>query len=203
MAVSQHEAQADAQQTLQPAARAAGAVSPKLLRYAERTVRKHDSNHNGQLDADEWAALQGQPAAVDTNGDGRITVEEFAQHAADFGAGRAIRLSSAMQQPGENPPSTDQPQAAAGSAVTGAAADPRRSLKYFASLPAGLGPWFIEHDADGDGQLTLAEYSPKLLRSELDDFARLDSNRDGVLTAKEYLRAGKEASAAGSTNVQP
>jgi hypothetical protein len=198
LAVSQHLVWADAPQALQPATRGSGAVSPKLLRYAERTVRKHDSNHNGQLDADEWAALQGQPSAIDTNGDGRITVEEFAQHAADFGAGRAIRLSSAMQQPAENPPTADQPPAAAA-----AATDPRRSLKYFASLPAGLGPWFIERDADGDGQLTLAEYSPKLLRSELDDFARLDSNRDGVLTAQEYLRAGKETSAAGSTNVQP
>ncbi len=58
MAVSQHAAQADAPQSLQPAARAAGAVSPKLLRYAERTVRKHDSNHNGQLDADEWAIMK-------------------------------------------------------------------------------------------------------------------------------------------------
>lgn len=202
--VSDCVALADAPQASLPATPAVGAVSPKLLRYAERVVHKHDANRSGQLEADEWSALQGKPQAIDANGDGRITVEEFAQHAADFGAGRAIRLSSA-NEPLANGGNGDAGQVGAaigalpqGSAGAGPLSDPRRNLKYFATLPAGIPQWFVERDADGDSQLTLAEYSPKLLKSEIDDFTRYDVNRDGVLTAKEYLRAGKEASAPAS-----
>lgn len=206
LAASDRVALADAPLTSPPAPRVVGAVSPKLLRYAERMVRKHDVNKSGQLEADEWSALQGKPPAIDANGDGRITVEEFAQHAADFGAGRAIRLSTANEPLAEGNANGAAGQAGAanaalpqGSAGAGPLPDPRRGLKYFAALPAGIPQWFVERDADGDSQLTLAEYSPKLLKSEIDDFARYDVNRDGVLTAKEYLRAGKETGAAASS----
>lgn len=202
LTASDRVARAEAPLPSLPAPRAVGTVSPKLLRYAERAVRKYDANRSGRLEADEWPALQGKPAAIDANGDGRITVEEFAQHAADFGAGRAIRLSPANDPPTDGTDTVAASPAGApqGATPQGAAAlpDPRRNLKYFAALPAGLPQWFVERDADGDSQLTLAEYSPKLLKSEIDDFARFDVNRDGVLTAKEYLRAGKETAPAAS-----
>lgn len=171
------------------------AVSPKLLRYAERVVKQYDKNGSGLLEADEWSALGGKPQTVDADGDGRITIAELAQHAANFAAGRAIRLSTSQEPLVGGPPGQPGDPAArnASAAASTPAGDPRRNLKYFASLPAGVPPWFVERDTDGDGQLTLNEFSPKLLKADIDDFTQFDANRDGVLTAKEFLRAGKEA----------
>ncbi|HEV3137149.1 MAG TPA: hypothetical protein VGZ26_04580 [Pirellulales bacterium] len=182
------------------------AVTAKLLRYAQFVVRHYDANQSGQLESDEWPSMHGKPELADSNHDGLMTVAEYAQYCADYGAGRAIRLSTL---PGEvaahegsrdsSPPGDDHRSADpaatgdAESAQLSAEQDRRRDTKYFASLPLGVPQWFIRRDADGDGQLTLSEYSPKLLRSEIDDFNRYDSNRDGILTVAELLRAGKDA----------
>ena len=191
-------------QPLVPQAPALGMITPKLLRYAERVVSHYDLNKDGRLEPDEWRVMRGKPQSADGNHDGRITVEEFAQYVANYGAGRAIRLSTAGGDPlVRNAPS--DPNGRPGDSVSGeprspaeteqaakeSARDPRRDLKYFASLPAGIPGWFVERDADGDSQLSLAEYSPKLLKSEIDDFNRYDANGDGILTAQEFLRATK------------
>ncbi|NUQ62646.1 MAG: hypothetical protein HUU20_09165 [Pirellulales bacterium] len=73
----------------------------------------------------------------------------------------------------------------------------RRDTKFYvpaSRLPSGLPASFLARDADGDGQLTLAEFAPKKSKAELDEFARLDRNSDGVITAAEYLgRSGPAA----------
>jgi len=181
-------------------------VTAKLLRYAEYVVRHYDANQSGQLESDEWPSMHGKPVLVDLNHDGLITLAEYAQYCADYGAGRAIRLSTLpgdvatregsgdSSPPGDGPRSTDA--AATGDTESGQPSeerDRRRDTKYFASLPVGVPQWFVRRDADGDGQLTLSEYSPKLLRSEIDEFNRLDANRDGILTVPEFLRGGKDA----------
>ena len=178
-------------------------VSPKLLRYAERIVRQYDIDKSGELGPEEWKAMRGEPAVADLNHDGNITVTEFAQHVADFGAGRAIRLAANQGSPlspeetaaGAVPGGTGIGGANTETAEAEAAAamnrDPRRSLKYFATLPAGIPAWFVERDADGDSQLTLAEYSPKLMKNDIADFNRFDANHDGLLTPQEFLRAEK------------
>jgi Ca2+-binding EF-hand superfamily protein len=74
--------------------------------------------------------------------------------------------------------------------------DARRKLKYFVPrthLPEGLPSWFVNRDADGDGQLTIAEFSPKATRTQLDQFTRYDANGDGLITSAEYLRGAKPA----------
>lgn len=72
----------------------------------------------------------------------------------------------------------------------------RRQTKFYVSpkrLPAGLPEWFLQRDQDGDGQLTLAEFAPKPTPAQLVDFARMDLNRDGIVTARECQRAiGKQ-----------
>src|SRR4029077_18428886 len=73
---------------------ASAIVTAKLLRYAQRIVAQYDANHDRRLDADEWRVMQGQPSLADLNRDGQITVEEFAQHIANYSAGRAFRLSA-------------------------------------------------------------------------------------------------------------
>ncbi len=181
-------------------------VTAKLLRYAQYIVRQYDTNKTGQLEPDEWRSMQGQPQRADSNHDGLITLEEFAQYCANYGAGRAIRLSTLpgdlathdgsrdSRSRGDDARSSDAAAPDASKATANAEKqDRRRETKYFASLPSGVPQWFVQRDADGDGQLTLSEYSPKLLTSEIDEFNRYDSNRDGILTAQEFLRAGKDA----------
>jgi uncharacterized protein (DUF2141 family) len=178
-------------ETPAPAPRQALA-NAKMLRYAQRIVERYDRNGDKMLDAAEWHAMRGEPARADLNADGRITVEEFAQYVANYSAGRSFRLSSspgaATAEAGTPAPGENPADAAAG---TGGIAGARRSLKFFATLPPGTPAWFVERDADGDGQLTLAEFSPKLLKNEVDDFDRFDLNHDGVMTAAECLRGGR------------
>ena len=54
----------------------------------------------------------------------------------------------------------------------------------------GLPPWFEQLDADGDGQISFAEWRTDLLPCEL--FHAMDLNGDGLLTPAEYLRFMKQ-----------
>ena len=56
-------------------------------------------------------------------------------------------------------------------------------------MPAGLPEWFTRKDVNGDGQVTLAEFSDSLTDDVAAEFARYDLNNDGVITAQEVLAA--------------
>jgi hypothetical protein len=58
-------------------------------------------------------------------------------------------------------------------------------------LPAGLPDWFDRRDLNGDGQLVLPEFAVAGTPAERAQFQQFDRNRDGVLTAREYLHATK------------
>ncbi len=186
-----------------------GGVTAKLLRYCERVVHRYDANGDGHLDSDEWTAMHGQPAAADLDGDGRITSDEFARYAANYGAGRRIRLSTRSEGATDAPTGAEVAGAADGTSdnvTTPTELDRRRDLRYFAPLPSGTPGWFIERDADGDAQLTLTEYSPRLRAPEVAEFKRYDTNGDGLLTAAELTRGASKAvpgSPAGNTPTTP
>lgn len=59
---------------------------------------------------------------------------------------------------------------------------PRRRL-------AGMPEWFQTRDANGDGQISLAEYSNRPTQATIAQFRRYDRNKDGVITTSEYARA--------------
>ena len=67
-------------------------VSAKVLRYAQRLVEQYDTNHNGQLEKDEWQKMRGNPAIVDRDHDGLITVEDLARYITIYGRYRHIQL---------------------------------------------------------------------------------------------------------------
>ncbi len=156
-------------------------LSAKVLRYARRVVQKYDENRNGQLEENEWKRMRGNPRLADFNADGLITVDEFANRVAEYGRRRHIRLVF---------PESNRPQDS--TVAKSPEVKRRRDSKFFvpsSRLPKGLPDWFHSRDGDGDGQLTLAEFSPIFSRSAIREFRRYDLDRDGVLTAKEYLRA--------------
>jgi hypothetical protein len=57
-------------------------------------------------------------------------------------------------------------------------------------LPDGLPDWFEQKDANGDGQVSMAEFSREWNEQIVADFRRLDANDDGVLTPREVLPPG-------------
>lgn len=93
-----------------------------------------------------------------------------------------------------NAPQMPTPAAAEDAADRVVRRAPRSARKYYisrANLPPGLPEWFTGRDADGDGQITMAEFAPSPSRSEILEFNRYDTNRDGVITARELLGLSK------------
>ncbi|MEZ6045081.1 MAG: hypothetical protein R3C11_05775 [Planctomycetaceae bacterium] len=46
-------------------------------------------------------------------------------------------------------------------------------------------------DRNGDVQLSISEFAPDASQSRVDEFRKLDLNRDGLLTPEEYKQAPK------------
>ncbi len=185
----------------------------KIIRYAQALLSKYDADSDGRLSKDEWTKMRGDPQQIDRNGDEIVALEELIQHVVQHGARRKIRLMTPLAPSDEplppllNPTTAARPADAASAPdgqpnpegsppadVPASGTDPRRSMKFYmpaARLPQGLPPWFLDRDADGDGQLTMAEFAPQATASQIGEFARYDLDADGLLTAQEYLRAVK------------
>jgi len=55
-------------------------AEPAQLEWAMRQIAKYDKNRDGQLTVDEWSVMLSSPKGADANGDGVITVEEYADY---------------------------------------------------------------------------------------------------------------------------
>ncbi|NQT17191.1 MAG: hypothetical protein HQ582_30840 [Planctomycetes bacterium] len=189
----------------------------KILRYSQRLVDKYDRNGDGRLDQDEWSQMQGNPRLADSDRDGLLTAAELAERVARYGRPRKIRLTVDLAE-GDvalrsflSPANTranqkgsdrsKQPPSQAGVAAgkngtTGlkSAKNNSSQKKRFASrtrLPRTLPSWFRLRDADGDAQITMAEFASEANQTQFDEFARYDHNGDGVITAEECERGPK------------
>ena len=58
-------------------------------------------------------------------------------------------------------------------------------------MPKGLPDWFLEKDVNGNGQITMAEFTDTWTPEKLAEFARYDLNHDGIITAAECLKVEK------------
>lgn len=65
-------------------------------------------------------------------------------------------------------------------------------------LPAGLPDWFTRDDANGDGQVSMSEFSTAWTEAVFDDFNQFDLNRDGIVTPSECLQAVEAGAVRGS-----
>ncbi len=185
-----------------PAPTAAPTPSAKLIRYGKRIIDKYDTNGDGMLQPAEWKMMAGKPEGIDADQDGVITANEYAAHVADYGHFRRMLLLS---------PNASENRAIGGTTGDAYEEQPRqddqeslrRSKKFYvpsSRLPKGLSQEFFNRDRDGDGQLTQAEFSPKLTAAELERFKKLDANLDGVITAREYARGPKSNPAPSENN---
>jgi Ca2+-binding EF-hand superfamily protein len=151
-----------------------GQADSRVRQYAESLLKKYDKNNNGTLDKDEWEQIQGSWRGswsdADRNGDGAISPDELtAQLLHSNPQGSASSSSATAKVPSQG--------------------KSYRFLSPQERLPKGLPDWFIEKDADGDGQVTMAEYATLWSAAKAEEFARYDLNGDGVITPAECLKA--------------
>ena len=181
-----------------PASPIRGSTPAKILRIAQQLVQRLDRNSDQKIDAAEWAALASASALPDRDADGTADLQEMADWLARYGRGQRLWLGavSTGTRPTAAPEPPTTPLSAADkttATVSGNPASRLRSQRFFVppeAIPTGLPEWFAARDADGDGQLTLSEYSPHGVPTEVRDFSTWDADGDGVVTASEYLARG-------------
>jgi len=181
-------------------------VSPprKIRRYCLRLFRIYDKDEDGKLSESEWNAMKGTPANMDSNRDGFLTVREFERYVFDFGKNRSIRLVDPddedflEKETNQTIPDPNQqnPKSAENDNSNQSTGTKRRTDTKFhvnaSRLPSNLPEWFVSKDKNGDGQISLSEYSPRGTRAELQAFQKLDTNKDGVITSREISHPGKK-----------
>ena len=195
-------------------ARTSEPIPAKVYRYAQRLIARDDLDGDGELDRLEWGRTWGF-LITDADMDGRIDLEELVRRITDYGRHRKIRLMPPVGEAGTplppllNPTTDSKPDADKSKtaeddrtsdtdAQREASGDemPRRDTRFVVSRarrPGNLPSWFATRDADGDGQLSMAEYAPKPTAATLAEFARYDHDGDGVITSVECLRAVKSS----------
>lgn len=153
----------------------------KIERYAEALLRRYDANADGALTSAEWSAMRGRPEPIDRDRDGQIVVRELIDHVRRYSRQRSLRLLPAA------------PAAKAADAPADAVSAPAQVWRRF-FVPRGEGSpevqeWFDDNDVDGDGQVTMSEFSPTITEVEAARFAEIDANGDGVIVPVEYRQS--------------
>jgi len=168
-----------------PSASSSGGVDEKIKRWAEVMMRQYDRNHNGRLERDEIQHMRDEHKSADRNRDGIITREELAARLSEYARSRG----------GDNGSRDDRSRSES--------RDSNDSRSYRSRLPSerwpeGIPEWFAEKDADGDGQVAMAEYASFWTNATADKFSRYDPNNDGVITPRECLETIEQEAEFGS-----
>jgi hypothetical protein len=195
------------------------AIPMKVQRYAGTLIDQYDADGDGELSQTEWEQMGGAPKLADRDRDGRLTAAELADHIAKYGRRRRILLMPGPQEEFVGFPSLLRAEEKASrdrgdrleSDMTGQPGMPQNRLgdsaptskkkltpRFTVSrsrMPEGLPSWFRTLDRNGDGQLTLAEFSPEGQPADVAEYGQYDLNRDGLLTPDEYIQSIKRPAA--------
>jgi hypothetical protein len=173
--------------------------------FARMRFSQLDANGNDRLEGEELEGLRGPLAEADLNGDKVVTLDEVVERISNLRNSRGEENDDQGQQNGAAGSGT--PAAAAekpkaqrvylGSAAgappkEGEEANARRTYRFTPareSLPAGLPTWFRMRDRNGDGQVSMNEYSRVWSRRMVNEYLDNDLNEDGVITPKEAQAA--------------
>ena len=180
---------------------AVASASASTEKWARDFVTEHDKNGNKWLDGDEKKDLHGRAAESDANNDGVITVEELVAKLTS-NAPAAVPATTASGGGDSDRRHRDDKKGYSDSAkrvYTGSAGglaskskegDKRHSYRFSTAadrLPTGL-PSFFSRDTNGDGQISMSEYSRTWSKSTVGEFRKYDVNDDGIITAKEAVK---------------
>jgi Ca2+-binding EF-hand superfamily protein len=147
---------------------------------AEKKFRQLDTKGDGVLNFDTMPAdLRDELTMWDSKGNGLIDLDQFKAFMDAKTKQRLVddqRSANAKFSPPTNGRSTPTP----------ARDDKRKPVIYrYDNLPKDLPGWFKELDTNHDGQIALYEW--KASGKSLDEFVRMDRNKDGFLTVDEVL----------------
>ena len=155
----------------------------RYRRYAEGMIRQYDKNRDGKLDKEEASQMRSEHQSADVNSDGIITQDELQTKLQSYAGGGSSSGGSSSSEGGRRwgrgSESGDNKTAAA----------PARSSYRFTTpaerLPKGLPDWFLRGDGDGDGQVSMAEYTTTWTEQLAAEFLKYDANGDGIITPAE------------------
>ena len=154
----------------------------RTSRIVDYAFNRYDRNKNGRLDRDEWGSMRTNPADADTDHNNTITREEYTRWTAKRYAGSSWGGWGSRRS---EPKSSDRSKRDS----------ERRIYSYVAPhdrLPRGLDSWFIDADANRDGQVAMAEFATSFDAAVVKNFREFDLNNDGIITPQECLKADKE-----------
>jgi hypothetical protein len=155
----------------------------RYRRYAEGMIRQYDKNRDGKLDKDESSNMRSEHLAADVNKDGIITQDELQNRLQGYAGG-----SSGGSSSGESERRFGFGSRGSSSDNKTAAATPRRSFRITPAterLPKGMPDWFLRGDADGDGQVSMSEYTSTWTEQLAAELLKYDANGDGIITPAE------------------
>ena len=194
---------------------------------AEERLRRYDRNRDGFLTPDELS--QGRwsddPMQFDRNRDGKLSVEELAvrqaerrrRQEAEGGGGQTAAAqqgsggwgggSSSGWSRGTDPTAQGGSRGSGGATASGNAQEPEdrfggaKSYRISTSVPNSkdLPSFFTSSDLDGDGQVTLSEFTQSLTDESLAEFQKWDLNGDGIITVREALAVVRAGASSGSS----
>lgn len=168
-------------------------VTPADIQAAEDALRRYDRNRDGYLSGNEISSRwTGNPMDFDRNGDGKLSLNELAVRAARMRVARE-EIVTVDPSPRDEDRWRDRDRA-------DEIPDPYHGRQSFAmaprQLPDGLPSWFAERDADGDQQVSMAEFASRWTPQLVEEFQNFDLNGDGVITVAECLEAVRRGATA-------
>jgi Ca2+-binding EF-hand superfamily protein len=180
---------------------------------ARAMLNQYDTNKDGTLQRDEWSKMSNEPEKADKNGDGQISLDEMTDRLSERTREGISRTSSG---PSSSTSSSTTSGGAGGSErgppggfgrsrggggfgrressrpSTSSSGNAYRFLTPTERLPEGLPSEFTSKDRDGDGQVSMAEFSSTWNNATLAQFNRWDLNGDGWVTPAECLAAERQ-----------
>ena len=159
------------------------------LRYAMRRVENEGGSSGARTAGQATRGRQSAAPQRDQGGDrGGREAREGGRGGEERGGQGRERWFTRREEGGDGnaPPRGASPSAPASNGRTSYRM--LSSAERLATLQ-GLPEWFARLDTNGDGQVSMAEYSANWSDEVVTDFMQFDLNGDGIITAPECLRA--------------
>lgn len=160
------------------ATQAGGIGGEQAEKYTADLMRRYDRSGNGLLEREEWIRIPGEPDKADADRDGIVTPAELRVRVA-YRFSEQYKIDQQRAAPAEKQEPTDDDKK-----------DARKSYRFLTAkerLPEGL-PAYFSRDRDGDGQVSMHEFSSTWSEARARDFQRYDADADGVITPAEALK---------------
>ena len=171
-------------------------ADPTLARLRERRFQEIDADRDGRVSRNEYLAYgRRQFVVLDRDRDGRITRAEFEAALAGNAAPPPAERPPA-RSPGLRPPVQDPQLRAAFDRID----RDRDGFITAAELDAARLETFQQMDINGDNRLTREEMVAARGEAAGARFAELDADKNGFVTRREFLDAGRAIFRAADAN---